>query len=223
MAAVSAAEAAASEGCRMAHGGARHNAQQGVQILRIRDGVLSTVEAAVSSAAAVTNEVAAAASTAAAAAAPGRGCRQAGGRRVHPRRRLRPAPYAPFMESVAGPETPVIAIELEAASQRLFPHQPPDADRFAAHGRRPGFPQHQPRGHHGPFTRQRLRDDDRNARRRVRHEEEAHLGRRLIDPIACNLHAKTTREFVYTPIETMGPFEDLKRSDVDRDARSAVA
>ena len=215
VAAVSAAEAAASEGMpNGVHGGARHNAQQGVQqILRIRDGVLSTVEAAVSSAAAVTNEVAAAASTAAAAAA------SAAASAAKPEAVVfihgvgfGPAPYAPFMESVAGPETPVIAIELEAASQRLFPHQPPDADRFAelmdavldSHNiSRAVIMGHSLGSAYATMTATR---DGAFGTKKKRIS-----GVVLIDPIACNLHhAKTTREFVYTPIETMkDSFEDF--------------
>ena len=38
-----------------------------------------------------------------------------------------PAPYGPFLDSVADAGTPVLAIELEAASQRLFPRPPPDS------------------------------------------------------------------------------------------------
>ena len=116
------ASATAGEG-EAAHGGVE-------QILRIRDGVLSSVEAAVTSAATATSEVASVAASAASAAAAAAAAEAEAIVFIHGVG-FGPAPYAPFLESVAGPETPVIAIELEAASHRLFPHQPPVADRFA--------------------------------------------------------------------------------------------
>ena len=105
----------------------------------------------------------------------------------------------------------MIAIELEAASQRLFPHQPPD-DRFAelmdavldSHNiSRAVIMGHSLGSAYATMTATR---DGAFGTKKKRIS-----GVVLIDPIACNLHhARTTREFVHTRIETVkDSFEDF--------------
>lgn len=115
-----------------------------------------------------------------------------------------PAPYASFLDEVAGADTPVIAVELLAASQRVLPSAAPTPDAFAdlldaildehritraviaGHSLGSAFANYYA-----------VRDARRSAgRRRVG-------GVVLLDPIACMLHhARTTREFVYTPVRS---------------------
>ena len=114
---------------------------------------------------------------------------------------LGPAPYASFLDQCADDSTPLIALDIDAFSQRIFAAAPPTPDRFAAlldaALARHGVQRAVMAGHSlgstyvAQFAR---RDRARGDARRV-------VGVVLLDPVACLLHqAKTTSEFVFNSL-----------------------
>ena len=114
---------------------------------------------------------------------------------------LGPAPYAAFLDQCADDSTPLIALDIDAFSQRIFAAAPPTPDRFAtlldAALTRHGVQRAVMAGHSlgstyvAQFAR---RDRARGDARRV-------VGVVLLDPVACLLHqAKTTSEFVFNSL-----------------------
>ena len=127
-----------------------------------------------------------------------------------------PAPYLAMVDRFAGGGAAVLLVELTAASQCILPRMPPTPTRFAelldAALERLRLPRAVLVGHSlgsayasyaTQFDAQRSEADGLAGRRR-------YGGVVYIDPIACNVHhARTTREFVYTRVETpQRSFED---------------
>jgi len=106
-----------------------------------------------------------------------------------------PAPYASFLGACADEGTPIVAVEMGAFSQRLFPCAPPSPDRFAAllHAAlgRLGIERAVLVGHSLGSTFVHYATS-RDGAGRV-------AGVALLDPVACLLHhSTTTGEFVYS-------------------------
>ena len=118
----------------------------------------------------------------------------------------------PLTASCDAPWCGQVAIEIDAASQRFFPSPALDADTFSALLDEALTSLNISRavvaGHSlgSAYVNYAVSRDARRAP-----SERKVSGVVLIDPISCNLHhAKTTREFVYTPIESAkDSFEDF--------------
>lgn len=115
---------------------------------------------------------------------------------------LGPAPYASFVKDCTDDSTPVMVVEMEGFSQRLFPRMPPSPERFASllddALARLGIERAVLAGHSlGSTFVNYAASRDRERRQRV-------CGVVLLDPVACLLHhSTTTAEFVYNTPATL--------------------
>jgi pimeloyl-ACP methyl ester carboxylesterase len=121
-----------------------------------------------------------------------------------------PAPYADFVDSIAGADTHAVVLELDGVAQRVFSRTPsPDDFAAALDGALSdlGISRAVLVGHSlgSAFASYAASRDARRAGALPGGMGGGrYSGLVFIDPIAANLHhARTVREFVFTPVETM--------------------